>query len=54
MTASIDDFNKQDCLIHADAHVFNTLVEAKPFVDKLEEFGHNGTLVLCDWEMAMA
>ena len=54
MTASIDDYNKQECLIHADAHVFNMLVEAKPSVEKLEEFGHNGTLVLCDWEMAMA
>lgn len=43
-----------DCLIHGDSHVFNTLVEPKPSIEELEEFGPDGTFVLCDWEMAMA
>ena len=34
--------------------VFNTLVEAKPSIEHLERFGPDGTMVLVDWEMAMA
>lgn len=52
--ANIADYHKRDCLIHSDSHVFNTLVEAKPSIELLEDFGPNGTMVLCDWEMAMA
>jgi len=54
MNASIADYHKRDCLIHADSHVFNTLVEAKPSIEHLERFGKEGTMVLVDWEMAMA
>lgn len=54
MNASIADYHKRDCLIHADSHVFNTLVEAKPSIEHLERFGPDGTMVLVDWEMAMA
>lgn len=54
VNASIEDYHKRDCLIHSDSHAFNTLVEAKPAIEKLEEFGPNGNITLCDWEMAMA
>jgi len=54
VNASIEDYHKRDCLIHSDSHAFNTLVEAKPSIELLEEFGPNGAMVLCDWEMAMA
>ena len=54
MDAHFDKYHRQDCLIHSDSHVFNTLVEAKPSIEELEEFGPNGSMVLCDWEMAMA
>ena len=52
--ANIADYHKRDCLIHSDSHAFNTLVEAKPSIEELEKFGPKGTVVLCDWEMAMA
>jgi len=52
--ANIANYHQRDCLIHSDAHVFNLLVESKPSIEKLEEFGPNGNVVLCDWEMAMA
>jgi len=51
-TQQSDYCNNRDCLQHGDSHVFNILVEAKPSIDKLEAFGPNGTVVLCDWEMA--
>jgi len=54
INASIANYHKRDCLIHSDCHVFNILVEAKPSIEKLEFFGADGTMVLCDWEMAMA
>ena len=54
MDASISNYHQRDCLIHSDSHVFNTLVETKPSIEHLEQFGPNGTVVLCDWEMAMA
>ncbi|KAL9188409.1 hypothetical protein ACHAXT_006787 [Thalassiosira profunda] len=50
--AMVENCAQGDCLIHSDAHVFNTLVEGKPSVDDLDTFGPEGTLVLCDWEMA--
>ncbi|KAL3800858.1 hypothetical protein HJC23_001695 [Cyclotella cryptica] len=50
----ISNYHQRDCLIHSDSHVFNILVEPKPSVEELESFGPNGSMVLCDWEMAMA
>lgn len=50
----ISNYHKRDCLIHSDSHVFNILVEPKPSIVALELFGLNGSMVLCDWEMAMA
>ena len=52
--AVISNYHTRECLIHSDSHVFNILVEAKPSIQELETFGPNGTMVLCDWEMAMA
>jgi len=54
MDECISDYDNKGCLIHSDAHAFNTLVEAKPSIEHLEEFGQDGLVVLCDWEMAMA
>jgi hypothetical protein len=54
MDAYASKFNQRECLCHTDSHVFNILVEAKPSIEELEDFGPNGTMVLCDWEMAMA
>eukprot|EP00581_Thalassiosira_minuscula_P005570 CAMPEP_0183735376 /NCGR_PEP_ID=MMETSP0737-20130205/46467_1 /TAXON_ID=385413 /ORGANISM="Thalassiosira miniscula, Strain CCMP1093" /LENGTH=577 /DNA_ID=CAMNT_0025969101 /DNA_START=66 /DNA_END=1796 /DNA_ORIENTATION=- len=52
--ANIADYSKRDCLIHSEAHAFNMMVEAKPSIEQLEDFGPNGTMILDDWEMAMA
>jgi thiamine kinase-like enzyme len=54
LSANIENFHQRDCLIHSDSHVFNMLVEAKPSIEKLQEFGPDGKVVLCDWEMTMA
>jgi thiamine kinase-like enzyme len=54
VNASLADYNTRDCLIHSDAHVFNIICEAKPSIEKLENFGPEGTFVLVDWEMSMA
>jgi hypothetical protein len=54
LNANITSLGKRDCLIHGDSHVFNILVEAKPSINELDKFGPDGTVVLCDWEMAMA
>ncbi|KAL9186477.1 hypothetical protein ACHAXT_005715 [Thalassiosira profunda] len=54
MNANIADYDRKDCLIHGDAHVFNMLVEARPSIEQLEEFGPNGTMILCDWETCFA
>ena len=54
MDANLANYRQRDCLTHSDSHVFNILVEAKPSIEELEDFGPNGTMVLCDWEMAMA
>jgi len=35
---------------HNDTKLFNVLVEKQPIVD---EFGENGSFVLCDWEMSI-
>ena len=51
--ANIANYHQRDCLIHSDCHAFNILVEAKPSIEKLEQYA-GGTMVLCDWEMAMA
>ena len=50
----IINYHQRDCLVHSDSHVFNLLVEAKPSIEELEQFGPDGTLILCDWEMAFA
>ena len=48
---NIQDFEQtRDCLIHNDFHVFNILVEKKPSIEELENFGPDGTVVVCDWE----
>ncbi|KAL7536712.1 hypothetical protein ACHAXR_007354 [Thalassiosira sp. AJA248-18] len=52
--AVIADYGKRECLIHSESHAFNILVEAKPSIEMLEEFGPKGTCVIDDWEMAMA
>ncbi|KAL9188411.1 hypothetical protein ACHAXT_006789 [Thalassiosira profunda] len=44
--AIIADCTTRECLMHSDAHVFNMLVEAKPSVAELENFGPEGTFVL--------
>mmetsp|Transcript_28961 Transcript_28961/g.42724 ORF Transcript_28961/g.42724 Transcript_28961/m.42724 type:complete len:289 (-) Transcript_28961:178-1044(-) len=48
----ISNYHQRDCLVHSDFHAFNLLVEAKPSITELENFGKNGSLVICDWEMA--
>jgi len=48
---NLADYNTRDCLIHSDAHVFNIIVEGKPSIEELENFGSKGTFVLVDWEM---
>jgi len=52
--AVIANYHKRDCLVHSDSHVFNVSVEAKPSIDNMESFGPDGSMVLCDWEMAFA
>jgi hypothetical protein len=52
--ASLANYHQRDCLIHGDSHVFNILVEPKPSIEELEDFGPNGKVVVCDWEMAIA
>ncbi|KAK1744277.1 protein kinase-like domain superfamily protein [Skeletonema marinoi] len=52
--ANLADYNTRDCLIHSDSHAFNIIVEAKPSIEELENFGPNGNFVLVDWEMCMA
>ena len=46
--------DKKECTVHADAHVFNMLVEAKPRIDENlnGQFGVSANVVICDWEMA--
>lgn len=51
-TMHYEYLNCRDSLQHGDCHVFNTLVESKPSIEKLEAFGPNGDLVQCDWEMS--
>jgi hypothetical protein len=41
----------QECLIHSDSHVCNILVEKKPSIETLQQFGDKGNLFICDWEM---
>lgn len=54
MDANYANYHEPDCLIHSDSHAFNILVEAKPSIEQLEDFGPDGSVTLCDWEMAMA
>lgn len=54
----IDNMKKsyltQECLIHSDSHSFNILVEKKPSIETLQQFGEKGSIFICDWEMAYA
>mmetsp|Transcript_32651 Transcript_32651/g.49252 ORF Transcript_32651/g.49252 Transcript_32651/m.49252 type:complete len:479 (-) Transcript_32651:210-1646(-) len=51
---NIQDFEEtRDCLIHNDFHVFNILCEKKPSIEKLEHFGPDGTVIVCDWEQTI-
>lgn len=52
INANITNYHKRGCLVHSDFHVFNLLVEAKPSIRELENFGPNGGLTICDWEMS--
>ena len=54
LNAHSANYQRRHCLIHGDSHVFNILVESKPSIEDFDEFGPNGTFVLCDWEMAAA
>jgi len=45
-----ENISKRDCLSHNDAHVFNILVEKKPDISALEQFGPFGKYAICDWE----
>mmetsp|Transcript_2780 Transcript_2780/g.7784 ORF Transcript_2780/g.7784 Transcript_2780/m.7784 type:complete len:531 (+) Transcript_2780:84-1676(+) len=46
------DLKQKECFGHQDLHLFNILVEAKPPVSTLENFGPNGTVAVVDWELA--
>ena len=51
------DYMKRETFVHADTHAFNILVEPRPTKSKettTSRFGPNGTVIVCDWEMAMA
>jgi len=52
--ACTESYRSKECAVHSDLHAFNVLVEKKPDVQYLEEFGPNGSFVICDWEMAMS
>lgn len=45
-------YETQHCLVHSDVHGFNVLVEPKPSIERLQDFGEKGTFKLVDWEMA--
>jgi hypothetical protein len=54
---SLNSWHIKEVLCHADAHVFNILVEKKSAdIHDLEQgpFGPNGDFVFCDWELASA
>jgi len=52
--AMLDSFlNDRHCLVHNDAHCFNILVEKKPSISTLENFGPDANIFLVDWEMAV-
>jgi hypothetical protein len=48
------EYMKREALVHHDSHMFNLLVEKKPSAEKLQKFGPEAILVICDWEMAFA
>ena len=43
LNANITSSRQQDCLNHGDSHVFNILVEAKPYINELDKFGPDET-----------
>ena len=53
LDANRNDFKLGLVLSHSDSHMFNILVEAKPDDRDLDLFAPGGSVVLCDWEMAM-
>jgi len=48
------EFMTREALIHNDSHTFNILVEAKPTITELKQFGDKGSIYICDWEMVIA
>ena len=46
-------FESREVLCHNDFHQFNILVEQKPDVANMKQFGKTGDFVTCDWEMAL-
>lgn len=50
--SGVSDYHAKDCLIHGDSHMMNILLEARPSADDLDKFGPDGSVTLCDWEMA--
>jgi len=47
-----EKLDDRDCIVHGDCHVFNMLVESKPSIEALENFGEKGDIVLIDWEFS--
>jgi thiamine kinase-like enzyme len=46
------NFMSQIVRCHGDPHVFNILVESKPSIETLKNFGPYGDMVVVDFEMA--
>jgi len=44
-------YDRRDVVCHNDAHCFNLLVESKPSISTLEQFGPTGGVKIVDWEM---
>lgn len=44
--------HQREHIIHADFHVFNIMVGAKPSPETLERFPPEGNVVICDWELS--
>jgi len=52
ITAYRKELDATDCIVHGDCHMFNMLVEAKPSIETLENYGQKGDIVLIDWEFS--
>mmetsp|Transcript_6470 Transcript_6470/g.13497 ORF Transcript_6470/g.13497 Transcript_6470/m.13497 type:complete len:538 (-) Transcript_6470:1535-3148(-) len=49
-----EQMETREVLVHNDFHLFNILVEAKPNVSELRDFGETGDFAICDWEMTVS